>query len=591
MSIVETVRRFDPITFQVLWSRLVSIADEIATTLVKTAFSPAVGDGQDYACALYDSRGRMLAQSTHCTPGIIGSMPFVMREFLRVYPAATLAPGDVLICNDPWFGAGHTPDIYIATPIFRGADLVAYAVNAAHHIDVGGRVYCPESREVFEEGVMVPVSKLYRAGEPNDELLRLLQRNARLPDKLMGDLRAQMAANWVGAQRVLGLLEDRDLDGLDDLADQIIEHTEASMRAAIAEVPDGVFTHEVQLERPEPSGEFLKIAVQVTKAGDGITIDFTGSSRQVDRPINCVYNFTYAYTVFAIKSALHPHIPNNEGTMRPIRIIAPEGCILNAQFPAPVMLRTSFVYYAVEAVYGALAPVIPARVIAASGTYPLWIMLFSGKHANGRPFIFIFWGNGGQGAGADRDGYSALVFPPNTSNTSAEIFETDTVLAVERKEFAPDTGGPGRFRGGVGQEIVVRNVADHAVTVSAIGGRHVRGAPGLLGGKPGAVGIIQVEGQAPLEGHKQLQLAPGQAIYLRYPGGGGFGDPFEREPDRVLEDVRRGIVTLEHAAEDYGIVVRSDLSGIDDVATARRRACGARHENDTVRSDTAAARR
>lgn len=572
MSIVHTRHRFDPITFQVLWSRMVSIADEIATTLVKTAFSPAVGDGRDYACALYDVHGRMLAQSTHCTPGIIGSMPFVVREFLRVYPVESLAPGDTLICNDPWFGAGHTPDIFIATPIFRDErSLVGFAVNAAHHIDVGGRVYSPESKEVFEEGVIIPVSKLYAAGRPNDELLRLIRRNVRLPDKVIGDLRAQMAANWVGAQRVLALLDDRDLDGLDDLAEQIIDHTEASMRAAIAEVPDGVFTHEVVLERPEPSGAPLRIAARVSKAGDEITIDFAGSSPQVERPINCVYNFTYAYTVFAIKCALHPHIPNNEGAMRPIRIAAPEGSILNARFPAPVMLRTSLVYYAVEAVYGALAEVIPSKVIAASGTYPLWILLLSGKEANARPFIFIFWGNGGQGAAIDRDGHSALVFPPNTSNTSAEIFETDTPLVVERKQFVADTGGPGRFRGGVGQEIVVRNASDRPVLASAIGGRYVRGAPGLHGGMAGALGIIQIEGSEPLDGHRQVPLEPGQAIYLRYPGGGGFGEPFEREPDRVLDDVRRGFVTVERARIDYGVAVRSDLTGVDPVETARLR--------------------
>jgi N-methylhydantoinase B len=572
MSIVEARRAFDPITFQVLWSRLVSIADEIATTLVKTAFSPAVGDGRDYACALYDVQGRWIAQSTHCTPGIIGSMPFVMREFLRTYPAESLSPGDTLICNDPWFGSGHTPDIFIATPIFRAdGALVGFAVNAAHHIDVGGRVYCPESKEVFEEGVIIPVSKLYRGGRPNDELFRLIRRNVRLPDQVLGDLHAQMASNWVGAQRVLALLEDRSLDRLDEIADQIIDHTEASMRAAIAEVPDGVFTHEVVLDRPETSGIPLRIPVRITKSGDEMVIDFEGASPQVERPINCVYNFTYAYTVFAVKAALHPQIPNNEGTMHPIRIVAPEGSILNARFPAPVMLRTSLVYYTVEAVYGALVSVIPSKVMAASGTYPLWMLLLSGKHANGRPFIFIFWGNGGQGAAIDRDGNSALVFPANTSNTSAEIFETDTTLVVERKEFVADTGGAGRFRGGVAQEIIVRNISDRPVLASAIAGRYVHGAPGLVGGMPGSLGVVQLEGSQPLDGDREVRLEPGQAIYLRYPGGGGFGDPFQRDPQHVLADVRRSFVTLEGARRDYGVVLGTDLVGVDETETTRLR--------------------
>lgn len=358
------------------------------------------------------------------------------------------------------------------------------------------------------------------------------------------------------------------------------------MRAAIAEVPDGVSNHEIVLEAPEPGSDPIRIAAKVTVCGDEVEIDFTGSSRQVDRPVNCVYNITYAYTVFAIKSALHPHIPNNEGAMRPIRIIAPEGSILNAQFPAPVMLRTSLVYYAVEAVYGAWAQVVPSKVIAGSGTYPLWTLRFSGKHANGRPFIFIFWGNGGQGAAANRDGHSTLVFPPNTSNTSAEIFETDAVMVVERKEFTPDSGGPGRFRGGIGQEIVIRNISDRPVLVSAIGDRYFKGAPGLCGAKPGAVGIIRVEGSEPLDRHRQLPLEPGKAIYLRYPGGGGFGDPFERDPGHVLEDVRRGFVTIERARGDYGVAVLPDLSGVDEAQTAGLRstaeAVGAREAADAA---------
>jgi N-methylhydantoinase B len=565
---------FDPITFQVLWSRLISIADEVSATLVKTAFSHVVRDNHDYSIGLYDAEGRMLAQSTQCTPGQIGAMPKVMKDFLKRYPAHTLMPGDILITNDPWFGSGHTPDVFVAAPAFRGTRLVGFAVNSAHHIDFGGRLSAPDARDVYEEGLIIPIMKLYAAGQPNADLLDMIARNVRMPDKVIGDLRAQIAANWVGARRLVELMDERGLDDLAALTGQILDHTEAAMRTAIAEAPDGVYRHEVTLERPDPDGKPIRIVCKVEIAGDSVHVDFTGTTEQVALPINAVTNITYAYTVFPIKCALHPHIPANEGCFRPVRMTVPEGTCLNPRFPAAVRFRTSLVYYVVEAIFGALAQAIPNKVMAPSGTYPLWLANLAGEFDDGAPFVMHFNAQGGTGARRDRDGVSTLVFPPNVASTPVELLEVEAPLLCERKALVPDSGGPGRHRGGLGQEIIIRNVSRAPVVASVIGGRFHEGAPGLDGGARGGTGDIAVNDGAPLGKSSQVLLAHGERIRMRFPGGGGFGDPHERAPEAVLADVRRGFVSVARARDEYGVALRAGGRDIDVEETARLRRNG-----------------
>lgn len=564
------IGKLDPITFQVLWSRIVSIADEVAATLVKTAFSHVVRDNHDYSCGLYDAEGRMLAQSTQCTPGQIGAMPRVMHDFLARFPAPTLVPGDVMITNDPWFGSGHTPDVFVGTPIFRGDRLVGFAVNSAHHIDFGGRLSAPDARDVYEEGLIIPIAKLFDAGVPNDPLFELIARNVRLPDKVIGDLRAQLAANWVGSRRLVELMDERGLDSLSDLTGQILDHTELAMRAAIAEAPDGVYTHTVTLERPDPDGRPIRIVARVEIAGDEVHVDFTGTTEQVALPINAVWNITYAYTVFPVKCALHPHIPANEGCFRPVKMTVPEGTCLNPRYPAAVRFRTSLVYYVVEAIFGALAQAIPDKVMAPSGTYPLWLGNFAGRFDDGRPFVLHFNAQGGQGARLDRDGASTLVFPPNVANTPVELLEVEAPLLCEQKALVPDSGGPGRHRGGLGQEVVIRNMAHAPVIASVIGGRFHEGAPGLDDGRAGGTGIVSVNDDPPLGRSSQVLLRHGDAVRMRFPGGGGFGDPLTRAPELVLADVRRGLVSRGRAREDYGVVITAE-GEIDQDATATLR--------------------
>ncbi|HCY04979.1 MAG TPA: methylhydantoinase [Gammaproteobacteria bacterium] len=561
----------DGLKFQVLWSRLVSVADEIATTLVKTAFSLIVRDNHDYACALYDRKGNMLAQSTQCTPGQAGSTPSVMRDMLGIYPAATLTDGDVLICNDPWIGAGHSPDVFIATPIFHKGTLVGFACTCAHHVDMGGRLGATDARDVYEEGVIIPVSKLISAGVPNDELFRLITRNVRTPEKVMGDLRAQISANHVGAAGIRCMMDEFDLSSLIELSDAVSARSEQALRAAIANLPDGMVTHEVLHEIHDDDGQRLKLALKLELSADGAKLDFSGTSPQVAKPINAVLNITRAYCVFPFIATLCPDLPMNAGAFRPIEIHVPKGTVLNPTYPAPGMYRSLLSYFTVEVIMGALQKLVPKRVMAPSGTYPLWIQKFAGKYTDGREFVTHFNAQGGQGAFHDRDGVTAVVFPGNIASTSVELFEYETPLLVRRRALIPDSGGLGRYRGGLGQETVLEARGVMPIRTALSGGRFHHPASGMEGGSHGSKGEIRVNGGAPFERSNRCDLIAGDRVTLRQPGGGGFGTAWARDPSRVEADLRDGYITAEAAVRDYSVVLDASGGHVDIVATNAKR--------------------
>ena len=561
----------DGLRFQVLWSRLVSVADEIATTLVKTAFSLIVRDNHDYACALYDRKGNMLAQSTQCTPGQAGSTPSVMRDMLGIYPAATLTDGDVLICNDPWIGAGHSPDVFIATPIFHKGTLVGFACTCAHHVDMGGRLGATDARDVYEEGVIIPVSKLISAGVPNDELFRLITRNVRTPEKVMGDLRAQISANHVGAAGIRCMMDEFDLSSLIELSDAVSARSEQALRAAIANLPDGMVTHEVLHEIHDDDGQRLKLALKLELSADGAKLDFSGTSPQVAKPINAVLNITRAYCVFPFIATLCPDLPMNAGAFRPIEIHVPKGTVLNPTYPAPGMYRSLLSYFTVEVIMGALQKLVPKRVMAPSGTYPLWIQKFAGKYTDGREFVTHFNAQGGQGAFHDRDGVTAVVFPGNIASTSVELFEYETPLLVRRRALIPDSGGLGRYRGGLGQETVLEARGVMPIRTALSGGRFHHPASGMEGGSHGSKGEIRVNGGAPFERSNRCDLIAGDRVTLRQPGGGGFGTARERDPSRVEADLRDGYITAEAAVRDYSVVLDASGGHVDVAATNAKR--------------------
>lgn len=546
---------FDAIRLQVMWSRLISVADEIATTLERTAFSLIVRDNQDYACALYDARGTMLAQSSQCTPGQAGSTPTVIREMLDTYPAETLEDGDILICNDPWVGAGHAPDVFVATPIFHHGRLAGFACTCAHHADMGGRLGATDAREVYEEGVIIPVSKLWRAGERNDELYRLLARNVRMSEKVLGDISAQIAANRVGAKGIVALMEDFGLEQLEELATQICDATEGMFRKALSRLPLGEAYSEVFHEITDDKGARLKIAVTLQVREGAVHLDFTGTSAQVAMPINAVLNITRAYSVFPFIATLCPDLPMNAGAFRPVVLSVPEGTVLNPTFPAPGMYRSLLSYFTVEALMGAIYQVAPDLAMAPSGTYPLWTEKFSGTGPDGREFLSHYNAQGGQGAFRDRDGNSAVVFPGNIATTSVELFELEAPFRVVSRELRPDTGGAGKFRGGLGQETVMECLNDTPVQVAFSGGRLVEPAFGREGAEAGAEGVIQIRDDAPFARSGRGVMEKGDLCRFAQPGGGGFGVPAERDAALIARDLRLGYITPEGAARDYGVRV------------------------------------
>ncbi len=569
--------KLDAISTEIFWSRLVSIVDEVAVALLRTSFSNVVRDAEDFSVAMFDAAGNLLAQGTSSIPSHLGAMPNVVKHFLDRFPPQTLVPGDAIITNDPWIGNGHLEDVFLATPVFHHGKLAAFSLNIVHHCDIGGRYGTSESREIFEEGLRIPISKLCKAGEPNEDIFNIIAANVRTPDKVIGDINAQLAANHVGSTRLLEFLEEQGWENMDHLAREIFDRTEAAMRASIEELPDGTYRQEFIGEEAGTSGRPITIKVAVTIKGSDIHVDYTGTSPQEDKAINVALNYTYAHTVFGLKAAINPVILNNTGSLRCFRVTAPEGCILNPRFPAALFWRIPIGHMLPEMVFHTLQPVIPERVMAGNGSTPLSTIAFNGEEVGGRRFVDIVFFNGGMGGRSDRDGVSCLAYPANISNSSLEILENEAPLLFEKKELICDSGGAGRFRGGCGQEIVMRVPTEGestARTVAAFvaGGRFERPAQGLQGGKEGSCSRIVLNGDHVYDTSQEFLLKPGDVVSMLVSGGGGYGSPLEREPRLVAEDVRNGMVSLRKAGEDYGVVLDESTLEVDEEATKAARA-------------------
>ena len=366
----------DPVTLEVVWNRLLSVANEQQDALIRTAFSTIVRESQDLACGVFDTKGHMIAQSITGTPGHINAMASSMRHFLSAYPPAQLAPGDVLITNDPWMTAGQINDITITSPVFKNGKLVALFANTCHAADIGGRILSAEAREVFEEGLRLPIMKLFEAGAPNEILLKLIRANVRLPDEVVGDLYAQASCNDAGGRALLEMMEEFGLDSIDPIADEIIRRSEAAVREKIRALPDGEWTSETWSDGFEKP---IVIRCRLTIKGGAVDIDFAGSSPESAHGINVVLNYTHAYASFAVKAAIYPDVPHNEGSFRPVRVTAPEGSILNARDPAPVASRQAVGHFVPSAIFAALAGALPGRLLA-PGADPIWLTVWRGQN-------------------------------------------------------------------------------------------------------------------------------------------------------------------------------------------------------------------
>jgi N-methylhydantoinase B len=546
--------RFDPITLEILWRRLISIVDESDAAVARTAFSSLLRDAHDYTCMFTDSQGRELAQGTLATPGQSGAMALGIRKLVSGFAPGRARPGDVYVTNDPWALAGHLNDVCVLSPIFSGERLAGYTACILHHSDIGGRV-ASNNREVFEEGLFIPLVRLYDAGRLNQDVLDMILANVRTPEQVNGDLRSQIAANHVCARQVVRMLEDYGLDSLDGLADEIIGRSEASIRASIARTPSGTYRAEGVIEQVEGHPD-VRIQCAVTIDGSDITVDLTGSSPQVEWGGNVVYNFTYAYVHMAVKSIFDPDIPNNHGIAAPIRLIAPEGTVVNCRFPAAVAARMQIGHFLTEIIYRALALALPDRVVAAGGGTPATMQMFYGRRGDGRPFHTVLIRGGGLGASATRDGEGSFIFPANGANTPVEILESDSPLVVERRELIPDSGGAGRQRGALGRREVFRVPDDdHApappVSLAIQSGRFRLAPEGLFGGAPGQRARFLVNGR-PGDPYGLTQLVPGDVVVMDAAGGGGYGDPRERDREALARDLREGKVSTEGVRRDYG---------------------------------------
>lgn len=532
-------RRFDPVELELLWRRLISLVDEAAAALVRTSFSTLVRESYDFSGVVTDARGESLVQATESIPSFIGTLPETVKHFIRFFPPETLSPGDVLITNDLWLGTGHLPDITVAKPIFVDGRLVAFSASTAHAPDIGGKIRSPEPREVFEEGLQIPPLKLMRAGATDETLVAILRQNVRTPDQTLGDLWAQVVALDLMEDRLVGLMKQAGLPDLTDLAAEIQGRCEAAMRAAIAALPDGTYRSELQTDGLMDTPITIRLALTIK--GDEITMDYTGTDAQVDRAINCALCYTYAMSMYGVKVCTSPNLPNNEGAWRPIRIVAPPGCIVNPQFPAPGGSRMLIGHYLPMLVFGCLGQVVPDRVMAACGS-PMWGMNQSGVRAGGKPYANMFFFNGGMGGNMRGDGVTTLSWPSNVSSTAVEISEHIAPLRFHHKRLRPDSGGPGRHRGGLGQEILIESRSETPIAVSFLAERTIFPAFGVEGGKAGAPGELRINGER-TDPKRQYVLKRGDTVSMATPGGGGHGDPGARDPAALAADIAAGYVT------------------------------------------------
>ena len=539
-------RSFDAVSLGIMWDRLVSLTDEIVSTLVRCSFSTIVYESYDLSCIVLDADANSIAQGTFGIPAFIGSAPVTLRHMLKKFPAHTLMPGDVVVTNDPWLGTGHLFDITMMRPVFRRGRIVAYTMSITHLPDIGGTGFGSAATEIYQEGLRLPICKLYDAGRLNELIVEIIRTNVRVPEQVMGDVMANVSCNDVGGREVLAFMDEYNLEALTELSAAIRSQSEAAMRAKIAEFKDGTYRNRITVEGFEEAAEF---AVRVDVRGDGVEIDFDGTSGCVRAGVNVPFCYTNAMGLHAIKSLTLPSIPNNEGSVAPIKVRAPIGCILNAQPPFPTGGRHAMGHFVTPLIYGALAEAAPDRVQADSGMMNL--ITFQGRRRDDRAFSCLYFASGGYGALKQLDGWPTLPHPSNMAVVPVEIWETLTHMTIERKRLLTDSGGPGQWRGGLGQEVVLRNDTGHPLTMLGMGNRTEFPARGQFGGGAGALRVHAINGK-PVHAKGRIEVAPGERITVIEAGGGGFGDPTNRNPKSIADDVADGLVSSDAARKTYG---------------------------------------
>jgi len=579
MSLPDAVAHIesDPISLEIMWSRLVTVVDEMWLTVIRTAFSLIISEAQDFACELLDANGEPLVHSPRAMPVFNLCLPRAVKALLAKYPPETLAPGDVLVTNDPWLCAGHLFDIAVLTPVFRAGHLVGLVGTVGHVSDIGGTKDSLHAREIFEEGIQIPPMKLFRAGVPNDDIFTLLAENVRNPAQVLGDVHSFVAANAVGAERLSAFMDEYGIHNLEALAAVLQGRSEKAMREAIAAVPDGVYTSEVW---NNPLGTPLRYPVKLTVTGDTIEVDFEGAPpQQPQGGFNCTLNYTASHATYPLKCMLTPNVRGNAGCYRAFTVKAPEGSVLNCDKPMAVNLRTRTGWYIAPNIFTALGKAASGRVQAATGL-PIAINIY-GRDVAGQIYSDHLFMGGGQGGSEAGDGVSALLWPTSAANTSVELFEQRVPVLVTEKAYVPDSGGPGRHRGGLGQRVSVRKLDDDGLpTLASVYPEGVGiEVQGLFGGKAGrsARGLVRDTSGAIVRDCGTGQLVSTttdqEIVEVCLSGGSGFGSAYERPLAAVARDLAEGYITAEAAARDYGVVIGPD-GKLDMVQSEKRRDAG-----------------
>lgn len=549
MDHIENEGGFSPLALEIMWGRLLAIVDESATALQRTSFSTTVRESNDFACVLLSPDGNSVVENTIGVPSFAGVMSRMMGVFLRTHPVESWRPGDVGITNDPWTNTGHLPDTAVVTPVFRAGELVAFAVNTAHKSDIGGGGYSAAATEIYEEGLRIPPSKLFREGVRNEELFELIRSNVRVSELVIGDIEAQVAAGHFCGDRLVAFMDEQKITEVVSLGRAIQRRAEGAMRRAISALPDGEYHGQVELDGFD---EPIILRGKITIAGDELEVDFAGTSPQVAAGINSVYNYTHAFTSYALKCVLDPFTRKNEGSYAPITIKAPEGSVLNASFPAAVNARSMVGHCVAPVVFMALSQAAPDRVMADSGSCPGLRVCCYGVDRYGSRFVQMLFPNGGAGARPALDGLSATPYPTNAGGASVEVLEGVAPLVVWRRELIPDSGGVGKYRGGLGQRMVVEFASPEPVMFTTQFDRVEHPPNGLFGGGYGAPAALRLNETQTLPSKGKVVAQPGDQLTIVYAGGGGLGDVSERDPAAVASDVRNGYVSAQAAAELYG---------------------------------------
>lgn len=539
---------------QVMWTRLISIVEEQAQTLMRTAFSTTVRDAGDLSAAMFDTRGRMVAEAVTGTPGHVNSMASGVRHFLDKFPVESMDDGDHFITNDPWLTSGHLHDVTVISPVFHGGRIVAILGVCCHQVDIGGLGQGPDGRSIYEEGLQIPLLRLAAKGVINEDLMAILRQNVRTPMQVEGDVLSYITSNNAGARRLQAMLGEFGIDDLTPIADYVIDQSLAATRAEIAKLPKGRWSSEMTIDGYDHP---ITLRATLTIADDTVTIDYDGTDPAVQRGINVVMNYCRAYTVFGLRCIVSPEIPNNDGALSPFLVEAPLGSILNVERGWPVAARHVIGQMLPDVVFGCLAQALPGRV-PAEGSSCLWSVQLRGRtesagaNAPGRSFDTVFFNSGGSGARPRQDGLSGTAFPSGVRAMPVEVSEANAPIVIWRKELSADTGGPGERRGGLGQAVEVGARGDAPFEVLAMFERVDRPARGRDGGTNAKGGVVRLKSGTPLRA-KGLQAIPrGDRLVLEVPGGAGLGDPQQRDAALVAADVAAGLVSPEAARTDYG---------------------------------------